>query len=419
MRHQIRHPDARTRGPLSRAFTVVELLVVVVIILIVLTVATPAFQALIYSSSRSQAFNTVNAAALAARELALRSASGEDGAVVFIYDRSGSMRIIPAVKVGSIYEPVWGAGGAGPGGASGLGASPMVKRDVFAPVPQAPAFEMPTFWNVRGYAPARSMVEFVPGERPREDVAVWYNSSLYGGANPVAQEKSEGNWIFPETAFYNTNTRVAPVGANRPTARQSFMIRFDARTGGLSSNRDTALFIDPRPSRTDRIGDDRPSAEELWLRPDRAENLAAWAQGLIAAGPFGANGRPLTPPFQPVDDNVRLSYIGLASNDTVLVKPVARIAVYDERQMGRDIGARRLNNETNSVFRPFTPAAGGDIGLDPELFNGSVPNNIRRRINAWIEGDTNFDEEFNEQDQPQARIFLVRPSTGELTEVLR
>ncbi|MCC5822615.1 MAG: hypothetical protein LAT64_03470 [Phycisphaerales bacterium] len=401
----------------------VELLVVVVIILIVLTVATPAFQALIYSSSRSQAFNTVNAAALAARELALRSASGEDGAVVFIYDASGSMRIIPAVQVGTMLEPVWGSGGPGGGGPSQIGAS-TVERDVFAPVPQAPAFEMPTFWNVRGYAPARSMIDFSPnagtGSGPDRDlVAVWYNSELYGGSLVNAPQKQESNWVFPETDFYDKSRQAANAGPGRPTARQSFMIRFDARTGALSNNRAPAIFIDPRPSTNDRIGGDRPNASQLWLRPDRAENLARWAQRLIASAPIDATGNPFAPYVIGDPRDIRPQLVGLASNDTILVKPVARIAVYDERQMGRDIGARRLNSQTNSLFRPFTPAAGGDIGLDPELFNGSVPNDIRQRINAWIEGDTNFDEEFDDQDQPQARIFLVRPSTGELTEVLR
>lgn len=413
-------PDrTRGRGRFARAFTVVELLVVVVIILIVLTIATPAFQALIYSSSRSRAFNTVNAAALAARELALRSASGDDAAVVFVYDASGSMRIIPAVRVGSVFEPVWGGGGSGPGGATGLVTGPLVERDVFAPVPQAPAFEMPGFWSVRGFAPARSMIEFVPGERPRENVAVWYNSPLYGGTSITDDAKREGNWVFPETAFYDRSSRASNTGPNQPTTRQSFMIRYDARTGGLSAETRPALFVDPRPSSEDRLGGDRPSGDQLWLRADRADDLAGWARGLINSGPINPDGSPVRPPFEPSDDSVRLSYIGMASNDTVLVKPVSRIAVYDERRMGSDIGARRLNADTNSLYRPYRSADGGEIALDAELFGGSIPGEVRERINAWIEGDTNFDERFDEDDGPQARIYLVRPGTGELTEVLR
>lgn len=413
-------PSRRPAGP-DRGFTVVELLVVVVIILIVLTIATPAFRALLYSSQRSQATNTISAAALAARELALRSASGDDGAVVFVYDRDGSMRIIPAIRVGTVLEPVTGGGGTTGGGASGLGAVPLVRRDVFAPVPQVATFEMPRFWNVRGYAPARSMVEFVPGERPREDIAIWYNSPAYGSNNPDAPAKSEGNWVFPETAFYDVDQQTAPAGPNTRTARQSFMIRFDARTGGVSTNREPALFVDPRPSSANRPGGDRPQATDRWLRPDRAENLASWAGGLLAAPPIDSRGQPLRPPYTANADGVRLSYIGMSSNDTILIKPVTRVAVFDERRLAQDVGARRLNGETNSLYEPVPAGSGpADIELDESLFaSGFDPNQMRRRINRWIEGDTNDDGLIDENDEPQARIFLLRPGTGELAEVLR
>jgi len=413
------HPAASMHAA-RRAFTVVELLVVVVIILIVLTVATPAFQSMLYSAARSESANAVNAAVLAARELALRSASGDDGAVVFVYDRDGAMRIIPAVRVGSVLEPVYGAGGAG-GGPTPLGGAPRVRRDVFAPVPQAAAFQMPAFWNVRGYAPANSMIEYVPGERPSENLAVWYNSAMYGGPDVTDTAKLEGNWVFPQTAFYDIDQPAAPSGRNAPTARQSFMIRFDSATGTVSADRSPALFIDPRPSTVNRPGGARPLAPQRWLRPDRAEDLGAWARGLIASPPISANGDRLRPPFTEAFDATRLSFIGMSSNDSILVKPVSRIAVYDERVMARDLGARRLNATTNSLYRPVARGsnqAGNQI--DPDLFP-SVLNidDLRERINRWLDGDTNNDGTIDDDDQPQARIYLLRPGTGDLTEVLR
>lgn len=404
-----------------RAFTVVELLVVVVIILIVLTIATPAFQSMLYSAARSDSANTVNAAVLAARELALRSASGDDGAVVFIYDRDGTMRIIPAVRVGTLLEPVYGAGGPG-GGPTSMNGVPRVRRDVFAPVPQAASFQMPSYWNVRGYAPANSMIEYVPGQgQGREDVPVWYNSPLYGGTTVNSRAKLEGNWVFPETAFYDIDQPAANSAAR--TARQSFMIRFDSATGTVSGDRSPALFIDPRPSTVNRLGGARPTAAQRWLRPDRAENVGDWARGLIASPPIDQNGnrRLPTPYLTENDDNTRLSFIGLSSNDTVLIKPVTRIAVYDERVMARDLGARRLNATTNSLYRPVergSTQVGNEI--DPDLFTGAFnADALRQRINRWIDGDTNNDGLVDDEDQPQARIYLVRPSTGDLTEVLR
>ena len=416
------HPAASMHAA-RRAFTVVELLVVVVIILIVLTVATPAFQSMLYSAARSESANTVNAAVLAARELALRSAGGDDGAVVFVYDRDGTMRIIPAVRVGTVLEPVYGAGGAG-GGPTPVGGAPRVRRDVFAPVPEAAAFQMPAFWNVRGYAPANSMIEYVPGERPSENLAVWYNSAMYGATDVSSNSnnpKLEGNWIFPETAFYDIDQPAAPSGRNAPTARQSFMIRFDSATGTVSADRSPALFIDPRPSTVNRPGGARPEARQRWLRPDRAEDLGAWARGLIASPPINANGDRLRPPFTETSDATRLSFIGMSSNDSILVKPVSRIAVYDERVMARDLGARRLNATTNSLYRPVARGsnqAGNQI--DPDLFPGGLDvNDLRIRINRWLDGDTNNDRTIDDDDQPQARIYLLRPGTGDLTEVLR
>ncbi len=404
----------------ARAFTVVELLVVVVIILIVLTVATPAFQSMLYSAARSESANTVNAAVLAARELALRSASGDDGAVVFIYDRDGTMRIIPAVRVGTLLEPVFGAGGPSSGPTS-VGGMPRVRRDVFAPVPQAVAFQMPAYWNVRGYAPANSMLEYVPGQRPREDLAIWYNSAMYGGTTVTERAKLEGNWVFPETAFYDIDQPAAGSGPNARTARQSFMIRFDSATGAISSDRSPALFIDPRPSTVNRPGGARPVATQRWLRPDRAENLGDWARGMIASPPINANGDRVRPPLTEASDDTRLSFIGMSSNDTVLVKPVTRIAVYDERVMARDLGARRLNATTNSLYRPVVRGS-NQVGneIDPDLFTNAINMDaLRQRINRWLDGDTNNDGVIDDEDQPQARIYLVRPATGDLTEVLR
>lgn len=414
-------PDARrTRGAWRSAFTVVELLVVVVIILIVLTVATPAFRALIYSSQRSESVNALNAAVVAGRELALRSGgNANDAAVVFLFDRDGSMRLIPAVKVGSVQEPVFGTDAGG--GAQAL-APVTVTRDVFAPSLEVASFEMPEFWNVRGYAPVGSMVDFVSGQRPNESAAVWYNSPAYGGDDPRSSVKTDGNWIFPETAFYDIEQANAPAGNGTSTARQSFMIRFDARTGAISQNRDTALFVDPRPSTVDRPGgENRPPISELWQRPDRAENLADWARSIVGSQPVDADRRPLQPPYRVGDPrDVRASLIGLSSNDTVLVKPVTRVAVYDERRMAPAIGARRLNPVTNSLYLPVEPGDGDrDIVFDESLFDGIGADEIRVRINRWMDGDTNNDGDIDDEDEVEARLYIVRQATGELAEVLR
>jgi hypothetical protein len=254
---------------------------------------------------------------------------------------------------------------------------------------------------------------------------VWYNSPAYGDDRTDSTDsnpKFDANWIFPETDFYDIE-QAAPSVNRTSTARQSFMIRFDARTGAISQNRDTALFVDLRPSTVGRAGNEnRPAIDDLWQRPDRAENLAEWASSIVRSQPVDANRRPLPPGFRVNDRaDVRGSLIGLSSNDTVLVKPVTRVAVYDERRMARAIGARRLNPDTNSLYLPVAPGSGSrDIEFDTSLFSDSVDAvEIRIRINQWMNGDTNNDGQIDEEDEVEARVYIVRQASGELAEVLR
>lgn len=404
----------------ARAFTVVELLVVIVVIIIVLTIATPAFRALIYSSERSLALNSVEAAVSAARDVALRSAGGDDGAVVFLYDQGGPMRIVPAVRVGSIRQQRR---------QGELSAAGQVEVDVFAPVTDATLIEMPRNWHVRGYAPAGSMVDL---QGNGTDYAAWYNSEPWGGVQTRDDAKSKRNWVFPESGFYAADLQVPAANGSgagvrpniaAPTSRQSFMIRFDARTGAISTDRGLSIMIDPRPSSRDRVGAENPDLDQLRLRPDRSDDLVRWARGLINAAPFNANtGRPIDPPYQTQSYDAALAFIGIQSNDTVLIKPVTRFAVYDERRMAQDIGARSLNTATGTIYEAIAADGSGDdvIRYDEDLFRNGLDNDeLRDRINAWIEGDTNFDEEINDEDAPQARLYLIRPLTGELVEVLR
>lgn len=412
--------QSAARRSAVHAFTVIELLVVIVIILIVLSITTPAFRAMIYSSERSLAFNTVEASVASARDLALRSAGGDDGAVVFLFDQGGPLRIIPAIRVGTIVEPAQ---------SGRIDAVGTIRMDIFAPVADVPAVEMPRNWHVRGYAPAGSMIDLLADGNP---FVRWYNAPTTGGTSVNAPAKQDRNWVFPESGFYATDFQVGqgPGGGagvniepNSPTTRQTFMIRFDGRTGAMSPNRNLCLFIDPRPSSVDRIGEDRPRARDRWLRVDRAESIAGWAQGIINAPPFdGRSGDYLTPPFRAVDEERgRLAYIGSPSNDTVLVKPVSRLAVYDERRLATAVGARGLNRDTNSLYKPVaSDARGSVIGYDDTIFGtGFNADQIRERINRWVEGDTDGDGVVDVDDEPEARLYVIRPGTGELMEVVR
>ncbi|HCT44112.1 MAG TPA: hypothetical protein DF699_02730, partial [Phycisphaerales bacterium] len=204
-----------------------------------------------------------------------------------------------------------------------------------------------------------------------------------------------------------------------PTARQSFMIRFDARTGAVSRDTRSALFIDPRNSR-ERIYGDQPNSNQQTLRVDLAESLEVWATRVLSSPDVNGDGLA----YGNDDEQLREQLIGTASNDTILVKPVSRVALYDERDLVLGIGARGLNTETQSIYLPHDQNDRNvNIQFDTSLFDTSNEAEIVRRIDQWINGNTTYttdnDLVIDFEDEPLSRLYLVQSYTGELKEVLR
>lgn len=402
-------------------FTIVELLVVIVIAVLLLTIAVPAFQATIYSSNRSLAVNAVQASSIMARDAAINT--GKDGAVVFVYDPSVQrINIIPAIKVGTIRETTTATSGPGGGFASGFGDLPYFDRDVFVPAPVGEVLSLPAYWMVRGYAPPGSMIDIDSGGG---EAATWYNSGLYGDDNEDSPIKQDAHWVFPETGFFPQDQQVNGGGLNggldavdrdRATSRQSFMIRFDSRTGAVSRDTRAALFVDPRNSR-ERVYGDRPTSHEQTLRIDLAEDLEVWASRILNSGDVDGDGIAYSGNR---DSELREQLIGTVSNDTVLVKPVSRIALYDERELALGIGARGLNTTTNTIYKPHDQSNRDvDIQIDETLFASFNEQDIIENIDRWIDGDTDFNDQIDFDDEPVSRLYLVQSYTGELKEVLR
>jgi type II secretory pathway pseudopilin PulG len=427
------------------AYTVVELLVVIVIAGLLLTIAVPAFQSTIYSSNRSLAVNAIQAASVMGRDVAVNT--GKDGAIVFVYDPDVQrIQIIPAIRVGTMRETTTAPTGTGSGGGPssvGFGDQPYFDRDVFVPAPVGEVLTLPDSWMVRGYAPPGLLLDYDSAGRAAAD---WYDSDLYGDdnvdiSNP-SNPKSNANWLFPETGFFARNAQVSGgsldgslsnVNPNLPTARQSFMIRFDGRTGAVSRDTRSALFVDLRNSLkrpwpeversvsvNDSVGQSRRSN-----RIDLAENLESWASRVLNSPDLDGD----TFGYDPDDGELREQLIGNASNDTILVKPVSRIALYDENKLALGVGARGVNRDTGTLYMPRDQEQrNGNIEFDMRLFMNTAfsttdEDEVLERINQWIDGNTTYisegDTQIDFDDEPDSRLFLVQSYTGELKEILR
>lgn len=421
--------DNRASAPGPRGFTLIELMVVVGIIILLVSVAVPAFSAMSYSTQRSLAENSLRRAVTVARDLSLRSERGGDGAVAFLFDPGGRVRIAPAEQVGELLDVRENPA------TSELqpGRGPRIVRDVFVPSGGIEAIQLPRYWTVRGYAPPASMLDSMSDG---SEISEWYATDMYGGSSPSGLAKLEGNWVFPESGFYDVDA--ASHGDPGAAGRQTFMVRFDALTGAISRSTRGALLVDPRPSAEDRDAI-APSDPGAWTRVDRADDLTVWAQRVLTDPDPNGDGRAYTAE----DTRRRLELAGKASNDTVLMKPVTRLALADERRVARGVRARGLNGDTQSLYKPFRR------GQFRSEYDGSVfgladgaldLDQVRKNINSWIIGDTANDDDAGSNslspndpigdgeinldpddtildDNPEAAVFVISPYTGELREV--
>lgn len=381
----------------ARAFTIIELLVVISIFVLVLAIAVPSFSAILYSTERSQAGNQVEVALGAAKAAAVGSEGLNDTAAVFFYDPgTGRTRIGVYAVAGRIKDHNLNAG------------NPLlqvVERDVFVPVPNFQPVQLPKGWMVRGFAPTGAVDVVGTGVFGTRNFSGWYEANA-----TRVQDGDAGNWVFPETGFYNPDKASDAVTANE-TARQSFMVRFVAGSGAVSmGDRTPVIVVDPSPSQAFRKV--APFSEE---RLDRAQDLGAEVRRVLA----------LREPSSADDNAVRKKkrlLLGDAASDTVLARPVLELAIYDERTLATALKARGLNAATGTIYSdPAVGVATGapvgpeiDLTIFPAGFRGAE---IAKNINNWIQGSypANKSAPTTASD---ARIVTLDRYTGVVREIL-
>lgn len=368
MIHDRIHPDRRAR----RGFTLVELLVVITIFVLLLAIAVPSFSSLLYSSARAQAENQLVTGLNQARSAALTSESNGDSAAVFFFDTTGRLRIVTCINVGQISEK------------DATGAE--VTRDVFVPLSTYPAVQLPQGWGVRGFAPVGTVEDVAANNRNG-----WYDKS--GGSNRDLSTTT-GNWVFPETAYYD------PTRGDQGQYRQTFMIRFEGGTGILRADSEApGVVLDFSPATLFRST--APWTDYRFDSTDRPEVLVRRAISRSHSDPS----------FQSSDIS---KVLGDLATDTVLVRGVTELALYDERELAGAIGARGLNKATGSLYGGLKPnTVPTRPRLDQSLFGSNFDQTkVPVLINDWILG-------VGEQTKPSdVRLYTIDRYSGQAREVL-
>lgn len=351
------------------AFTLLELLIVVAIIAVMAVAGVPAIRNIIYTSSASLADSQLKLALNAARDLAVRNASG-DTAAVFTYEPGGRLNIVGMVYVGRILDSKDPSPNA-------AGNNTKVYRDVFVPTPLIDPVQLPPGWMVRGFAPPGSIYDASSIDINNVPVVQngWYHDNITGakvgnrlmnvGTDPLIPGTNRGNWVFPETGFFD------PTKWDEGDFRQTFMVRFQSGTGKvLPPDAVPAVALLPR----DRIDTDSyPNAlptlssgamgKTDWRRVDRADNLVSWARGVMALSS---------------DDAEKL--IGARSSDSVTTGSVLLLALYEESRMAEAIGAKGLNAVTGTIYGT-TPSDRAPVGTATE--SPKAPN---IDVSLWQDG---------------------------------
>lgn len=384
----------QSRQTSRRGYTIVELLVVAGLLLLLLGVAAGALGSLLRSSERSLAENQLRVGLSAARDLAVRSEAG-DAAAVFLLE-NGRCRIVPAVSIGTLVnDEVLGVDGQVQQSPV-TGAPLRVNREVFVPVALAEPITLPLRWTVRGFAePGQLHTTAAPNG--------WYE-----WVNDVQATAAEsGNWMLPENGVLNIET------PEEGWRRQTFIVRFEAKTGNLVTNSSaTVLVVDVAP--TDEFRGAAPYNTVATRLDELDDDLAPAVRRLLASRTL----HPLATQLTGTTDLHRL--LGDRSNDTILARPVQTVALALESSVATGISARGLNRATNSLL-----VRAEDVGANPSPIDvGLVPNvadaaAVQTRVNAWIAPDLSdaavVPDGVNEPFE--ARIFTFSRYLGSMQEV--
>lgn len=350
-----------------RAFTLVELLIVISIIAVALAAILPAFSRIIESNNYSGAVNAVSAT------LSRAAASGRDGGVVFLFNPHTRRTMLQQVEVwnpdATLYDPSVGPGS--------LARIPAV---AYRPVPGVAPVELPAGAGVfaLSFSHDDAQMDTTASQQPWR---FWFErESAFRDVQPTGRRRIEVNsWLFPRSDIqfylrdYNPTVPSDPnrpeVNANsRPGANpnyflnaETFIVRFNARGEALGSGaliggvRDAYLEFPGEPLAT-------VAASGANWNPPRGER-----DDLFDPDVYDDGAGQRQPTFNP----------------EVQLRPVDQLAIVDLDRLANETGVRKpwfVRADPSNQPPPPPDKSGPNFQANPTASSGVI-----WRLNRWID----------------------------------
>jgi hypothetical protein len=266
-------------------------------------------------------------------------------------------------------------------------------RTIWAIDPLTEGLSLPPGWMVNGFAPAGTVAPQGSGSgvTQLDEPALWYESA------EDRYHTDHDNWVFPETGFFRSTAASGrdDTPSNAGEFRQSFMIRFDGKTGGVAFDEQSEGLVFAPDNRIGR------GLDPWRLRQNPHADPQYRFDGSMRADEYIR--RILNRPWTPSTEGELDLLLGKNSSDTVLVRPTTMLALYNVRDLAQEIvragpptGFRGVDRGTGSLY---TLTGGTGAATTPD--NYTYP----------------WSDQANEAIPTVARLFTVDRYNGGVVEV--
>jgi prepilin-type N-terminal cleavage/methylation domain-containing protein len=372
----MRHDTSHLSSPRNRAFTLVELLVVMAIIVIGLSTMLPAFSRIIASQNFSSAVNSVTATLGNARALAI--ANGEPTGVAFLYDLERdrmSLQVLELeVNQATLDDPFTGYDGQSVADKEGAAMRPALGTVPVALPPRTGVFGL-SFQLPRGRDNQG---------RPRADQTFDKNTNQPFSGSVIGGDRTNEDehiipWIFPRndprlfTPGARPNDRIGEDPWRVLRGEQSSLAPDEAKLA-LRHACTFAVFFNPDGTAVQRVRFQNWEYLDSYIEyPEEPYSLAPDGDREPYDNPRGFDPQFFGAPQVPEDER--------RPNPEVLLRGAEMLAVVDLAALASGVGMSRA-----WLARTETDRITDRVNGPPYLENaGLIDDDVVRDVSRWID----------------------------------